>query len=85
MARRLERLKGAVRADTESFDSMFRIIDGAGWTGEVEYEIERAPVRRFAHIFFNEFESRVVPQVREVFEAAGQKVVGRQYAISFGE
>ena len=81
----LDGLESAVGADAQGGDSVPGVVDGAGGTGEVEDEVDLAVVGGLANIFFDKLEARIVAQMRDVGEVAGDQIVGGENAITFGE
>src|SRR5271166_1906035 len=73
--RRFESFEGPVRSDAQGLDSVFGVVYRARWTGKMKYIIKRAPLTGMADIFLDELKARIVPQVLDVGEAAGQQIV----------
>jgi hypothetical protein len=50
---------------------MSAVIHWAGWTGEVEDEVNPAHVKRLANIMFEEFKAGLVAKMLEIRAAPG--------------
>src|SRR5579863_1178250 len=75
LARYIQSMKSAQRTNLQSLDSVFRVIDWAGWTGEMEYVIDLATVEGLVNVELLEFKSGVVVQVFKVGLPPGQQVI----------
>src|SRR5580693_8175019 len=76
-------MKSAQRPNLQSFNSVFRVIDRTGRTGEMEYVIDFAAVEGLVNVELLEFKPRVTAQVFEVGSPPGQQVIYRNHRITF--
>src|SRR5580693_8040050 len=76
-------MKSAQRPNLQSLNSVFRVIDWAGRTGEMEYVIDLATVEGLVNVDLLEFKPRVTAQMFEVGSPPGQQVIYRNHGITF--
>src|SRR5580704_6516562 len=76
-------MKSAQRTNLQSLNSVFRVIDWARRTGEMEYIIDLSTVEGLVNVELLEFKSRVVAQVFEVGSPPSQQVINRNHRITF--
>jgi hypothetical protein len=79
----IEGVKRSEAADFQRGDAVDGVIDRTGGAGEVENVIDFANVEGFADVFFDELESRFVPEMVNVCSSAGEQVVDDNYAVAF--
>src|SRR5580692_11857010 len=78
-------MKSSQRPNLQSLNSVFRVIDWAGRTGEMEYVIDFAAVEGLVNVELLEFKPRVAAQVFEVGPPPGQQVIYRNHRITFSQ
>src|SRR4029077_11754726 len=81
----VERVKGAEGSDFQSRNAVIAVVDRARRAGEMKNEIALAHIERFANVFLNEFEARLVAEVGDVGAATGEQVVDDDHTPAFGE
>ena len=75
-AREFERVQSALTADQQGFDRQFEIVDRRGRRGEVVDAVERIlPRESLGNIRFEEVESLLLLQFRQIPQVAGYEVV----------
>jgi hypothetical protein len=61
------------------------VVDRAGGAGEVEYEVDMADVEGLANVVFYKFEARIILQMVNIREPAGEQIIDRDHAPTFAE
>jgi hypothetical protein len=81
----VEGVEGAERSNLESGDAVVAVVHGAGRAGEVKNVVDFADIERLADIFFDKFEARLVAEVGDVREPAGEQIVDDDHIPAFGQ
>ncbi|SPF43877.1 hypothetical protein SBA1_500028 [Candidatus Sulfotelmatobacter kueseliae] len=75
LAGQVESVKSSKGTDFQRRNAVNAVVDGAGRAGKVEDEVNLAHVEGIANILFDELKARLLAQMFEVGETAGDKVV----------
>src|SRR5580704_4331804 len=78
-------MKSSQRPNLQSLNSVFRVIDWAGRTGEMEYVIDFAAVEGLVNVELLEFKPRVAAQGFDVGSPPGKQGINRYHRITFSQ
>src|ERR1051325_3892418 len=76
-------MEGAKRAYLQRLNPVLHVIDRTGRRGEMQDVVHGAQVVRLVHVLPGELKARLVLQVRDVTQAAGQQVVDTDHLMAF--
>ena len=84
MAREFERVKGSQRTDFKGGNAMDGVIYRAGGAGEMKNVVYLAAIKGITNVELAEFKLRLGFQVFEIGSPPSQKIIHRNYGITFG-